>query len=473
MKKSSTTLSAIMPFIFFVIFFTVYIYWNFFSEWRLNHSLSTLFFFFNYVTGCLIWLSLAWFFSRMVDVFFWGFFVEKKLKKNIPKFIKQLTKIVIVFVAFLGIIGVVFGKPITGILTASGLVGLVVGLSIKNIIADVFNGLAMNIDNAFRIGDYIFLHDTLINEIGKVLEVTWRSTRLETATKGMMVISNRKLSAMSITNLTKYETSSDIVTITLDKSIPSQRAIMVLSVAALSTTGVVETPKPRVSVSGISSTTITYTIVFSYNKRQILSSIIKGELLKNCASQLQYAAIIVEKESKLDPVLFMKSVNLFQSLKDDEWDILLNKITSTHVLADSVIVEQDDTGDSMFILVEGLLRVLVKQATSPGNPTDWIPVGLITSGQFFGEMSLLTGAPRSATVKAAMDSYIIIIPKDAMVDLFAKNPHLIEKISQVIVRRQEYTRRLKADWNAGREEKAASSTFMNDLVNKIKHFFGK
>ena len=79
----------------------------------------------------------------------------------------------------------------------------------------------------------------------------------------------------------------------------------------------------------------------------------------------------------------------------------------------------------MYIVAEGLLHVYIHQADSG----ETIRVGQLAAGAFFGEISLLTGDPRTATVKAAVDSYVYEITRDDMQVLLDKRPEIAEGLT--------------------------------------------
>ncbi len=84
----------------------------------------------------------------------------------------------------------------------------------------------------------------------------------------------------------------------------------------------------------------------------------------------------------------------------------------------------------MFILVEGLLDVYIQ------NQGNAIKVAQLVPGQFFGEMSLLTGAIRSATIMASTDAVVYEITSANMTALFRRRPELLETISRVVASRK-------------------------------------
>ena len=71
-------------------------------------------------------------------------------------------------------------------------------------------------------------------------------------------------------------------------------------------------------------------------------------------------------------------------------------------------------------------------------------VATLQPGSFFGEMSLLTGERRSATVRAATDCCGLELSKNAFVGIVAKHPEILERISEIIAQRQQENQQMQA-----------------------------
>ena len=127
------------------------------------------------------------------------------------------------------------------------------------------------------------------------------------------------------------------------------------------------------------------------------------------------------------------------------------------------IIRHGDEGDSMFILVEGIADVLV--------PDDHktVRVGQISPGQFFGEMSMLTGERRSADVVALTDLIVYKLQRQDLVQTFHKHPQFIEKISEILVERKYQNAKLLEKSTEHAPVKSPESSTL--LVDKIRSFF--
>ena len=105
--------------------------------------------------------------------------------------------------------------------------------------------------------------------------------------------------------------------------------------------------------------------------------------------------------------LLLNDVELFDPFGQKDKDRMQEKLRRLHFEPDRIVINQGDPGDSLFIIAEGAM--VVEVTTSDGN---LIEVARLGAGEFFGEAALLTGEPRSATVRTLTPSQILEITKD-------------------------------------------------------------
>ena len=137
---------------------------------------------------------------------------------------------------------------------------------------------------------------------------------------------------------------------------------------------------------------------------------------------------------------------------------MLAQASMRHVFAPSeTVIRAGDAGSSMFVLHNGRVQV---QVTDNGHLR---PVAVLNEGDFFGEMALLTGEPRTAYVVALEETEVLEIGYEAMKKLFDTNPDLVESLSHIIAER----RKILADRTSGPEEDDESE----GLLASIRRFF--
>jgi CRP-like cAMP-binding protein len=128
------------------------------------------------------------------------------------------------------------------------------------------------------------------------------------------------------------------------------------------------------------------------------------------------------------------------------------------------IVREGEAGDSFYLIERGTVAVTI--GTGDGSTR---LLNRMAAGDYFGEMSLLTGEPRSATVLAESDVAVLEIERSDFEQVLAANPALLEPISQIAARRQEAqleTRRIQPAHPPFAQDAAAQR-----LLQRIRTFF--
>lgn len=480
MKKSILS-RLVFPIFIFVVLLVITLLWK-----DIFFPLSAKFFgqlskIIGYGVSISFWIAGAWLLSAFFKTVICDFLLEKRIGFAVPKLIKDVVTLILYFVAILAIIGLVFEQSITGLLTASGVVGLVVGLAVRNTIADIFSGVTLSLDHPYKINDWVYLHSQ--KETVKVAEITWRSTRFKRPDNSVLIIPNSKLTSMAITNNSVHPIISYSFTVLLDISVPRERVEILLVSAAKTVPEILQDPAPSVLISKISNEGVAYDLSYWVETQKTSASKVKHTLIANILNQLHQAGVEISqpleiknyaRQTKRDftklpsPEVFIDRIPLFYEFNKLEKATLANKLLLRHKKKGEAVITLGESGESMFIVVEGLAAVLIKIKDHP----DLVKAAHLTSGQFFGEMSLFTGEPRSATITAETDLALFEITKPIMQEMLHNRPELISTISQTIADRKAEDL-AKEEQILSEEEKAhAKVGLVSQIVGKIKHFFG-
>lgn len=155
----------------------------------------------------------------------------------------------------------------------------------------------------------------------------------------------------------------------------------------------------------------------------------------------------------------LTGIPLFADVLDtDQIELLAGRCQTAIFPAGALLMTEGDFGSSMFALVEGSVAV-----TTAGDRNDTLAIAELSSGDFVGEMSLLTGARRKATVEALTEVVAVEIPKVALEEILARAPDLIDRFGTVLARRQSELQQAAAD---------AAQSGAGHFVSQIKRFFG-
>jgi CRP/FNR family cyclic AMP-dependent transcriptional regulator len=121
----------------------------------------------------------------------------------------------------------------------------------------------------------------------------------------------------------------------------------------------------------------------------------------------------------------LRRVSLFSECTDEELRRIADISRVVEAPVGTVVTQMGTPGDSFFFLIDG--RVSVQTPAGPGEP--------LTPGDFFGEMSLLDGEPRSATVTAITDLRMLVVDRPHFWRLLNETPDLVRRILVILSRR--------------------------------------
>lgn len=439
----------------------------------------------------LVVLSSAILLYQLVNYFLWKKVFEEKLKTQAPKILKDITLVLILIIASAIIAGAVFDQPLTGFWATSGVTALVIGFALRNMILDLFSGIALNIEKPYSIGDWIEIHHKLSDEktLGEVMEISWRATQIRTEENTLLIIPNSIISSMAfITNFSTSEAATRFeLSYTLDFSVQPDKAKRVILAGAAEATGrsgFVNEKFPQILIEGTNELGVTYKVRFWITPwKGISPSQAKDEVNSRVLKHIWHAGITLaypkedvffermprrhlDEDLTADRVVLISKIDLFSVLSSEQKEIISASMVRKNFKRGNMIVNTGEKGDSMFILIEGLLDVFVSD-----HKQELVKVSQITPGQHFGEMSLLTGELRSASIKAVVDSFVYEITKECFNEVLATREEIIEVISGKIAERKLMNDRVLNSMN-DHELLLNGNSYKTSLTGKIRRFFG-
>jgi small-conductance mechanosensitive channel len=350
--------------------------------------------------------------------------------------------------------------------TAAGAV--VVGLALQDTLGNLFAGLAIQIEKPFRVGHWV-----RIGEVdGLVSEVTWRATKVRTKSDNFVIVPNSKLSDDIIINYSEPTHESRIA---IDVGVSYDAAPNVVKAAMID--AIRDEPlirgarKPEVLIVDFAGSAIIYRIhvwttdfgIDEYLHDSIRSSVYYA--FRRAGIEIPYP-IQIEYSRDEVPVSraltehargVLRAASMFRNLSEAEHAALSEVAQLTVYGAGEIIVRQNDAGHSMFVVARG--DVVVTLAP------DEREVARIAAGGYFGEMSLLTGDPRNATVRAVVDCELVEITVEAFKRFVLANPSVVEDVGLVVAER-------RAELEQRRAEGTAAAEPPQSLVGRIRKFLG-
>ena len=186
--------------------------------------------------------------------------IRNKGRRPVPKVVLDVVGTVVYALVAIISLSLFLRDDLSGLLTGSGLVLAVLGFAIRNVVADVFSGLALSIEAPFRIGDWIQI-DTLGR--GRVVEIGWRTSRLVTQDSTYVILPNSQISRQKITNFSapreEYRDSIELI-LPADTSVDDARNLMKLALRGVRS--LIADRKTEIHVIRYSPLGITYQVKY-------------------------------------------------------------------------------------------------------------------------------------------------------------------------------------------------------------------
>lgn len=392
----------------------------------------------------LRWATLAFVVARIGGWLLVDLVLQRHYQEQMPKLIKDVFSFVIYLAALALLLHRVFEIPVTGLVATTGAMGMVIGFALRDMISDVFSGIAINLDRTFKIGDVIKLRSGFT---GIVQEINWRTTRLLSPEGITSVIPNGQISIMEVHIYNKPQRAWRADTdLHLDYSIPTERALRILNAAVRRVDQSVNRELANVQLAGVDERGVCYRAYYWVQKLEDWMPL-RSQVIACLMEDLYHAGLTPVRprqelflgrmpEYKLDPGqksrMMLNRVPLLQQLEPDELEQLIAHVEPKVLPGGSRVVEEGDEGNSFFVVTEGLLHVLARKE----NRSRPILVGSIRAGECFGEFSLLTGERRSATVEAVTDCVIYEIQQGHIAAILEQRPQLARILSDLLAERR-------------------------------------
>jgi small-conductance mechanosensitive channel/CRP-like cAMP-binding protein len=335
------------------------------------------------------------------------------------------------------------------LVTTSAVSAVVLGFALQDTLGNAFAGLAIQSEKPFHVGQWIKVGGEYE---GRVAEVTWRATKLRTKAGNFVILPNNVVAKEAIINYSEPAPSMRLeVEVGASYLVPPNQVKAAMMEALRHCSRVLPAPSPEVLLVAFDASAINYRARFWIDdfggdelardevRTAIYYSFQRHNIEIPWPLQVQYerewiepdVSKKVEEEERL-----LADVDLFTSVPPE----MRNQIALAAPMAvygsGETIVRQGEEGQSMFIVLSGEVRVVLE----PNREE----VARIQRGGYFGEMSLLTGEPRSATVVAAGDVVVVEIAADLFRRLGAVHPEAIEKIGMAAMVRRAGLNQMKS-----------------------------
>jgi small-conductance mechanosensitive channel/CRP-like cAMP-binding protein len=399
-------------------------------------------------------------------------YVYYKMDKEVPSFIRDLVTFVIYIVFAMASLRVVFNLELSSILTTTTVLTAAVAFAMQTTIANIISGFYVQNDPNLKLRTWLSLKDQGI--VGEIVNVGFRYTTLKALDNTKIMVPNHHIMQNVVVNLgygEDKERTRISLKVGLGYDLPPEKAKEILLRVLQDDKDVLNDPAPFVRVSSFGDSSVDYELLYYLeNYRTHLNT--RGNLLARiwyAVTREGYSIPFPHREviAKTPQEPFPLDAHLLQgafrrteilgSLGGEEIRKLSEKVRLKVFAAGEMVVRQNEEGDSLFLVMRGVLDVLI----------DGSRVGTLSEGSIFGEMSLLTGERRKATVVASTEVHLVEISKEDIGPMIQSNPDLLDKLSAILAHREEMNIAHRKKMELSKSEIGMKETFKQ----KLKAFF--
>ncbi|MCX6538609.1 MAG: mechanosensitive ion channel family protein [Acidobacteria bacterium] len=325
-------------------------------------------------------------------------------------------------------------------LTTSAVGAVVVGFALQDTLGNAFAGLAIQTEKPYRAGQWIRVGE----HEGRVEEITWRATKLRTKAGTFVIVPNNVMSKEAIVNFSEPIIPTRMfIDVGASYHAPPNEVKAAIAEAMRNAPLVLALPEPDVVLLDFGPSAVTYRARFWIDdyardepaRSQVRTSIWYVFRRRNIEIpwpiQVQYGREEVPGRSPDTTPRIAASlaqVELLQSLTDADRLELAALCDGRLYAAHEVVVRQDAPGNSMFVVSSGKVEIVLEP--------DGRPLAVTGAGGFFGEMSLLTGSPRTATVRALEDCTLVELTSEAFRRFVLEKPAVLDVIAAAVMKRR-------------------------------------
>jgi len=400
----------------------------------------------NWARIALLFLSL-YAGLRLLDFWLFEIVVPRQHNVPVPLVLRDIVRWIIMLAVLLLTVRTVFPQVNLNVIAVSSIVvGYILGNASQDTLGNLISGLAMNTERPFAIGDWVEVG----GHTGRVEDMSWRATTLRTKMEDYVIIPNAVISRDAIVNYSRPTgVHCCVLEVGVNYGVPPNTVKRVLLEVLGSVPEVLAAPAPDVRLTAYGDFSINYRMCFFIADfariNQIQSAVMfqvwyhfkrAGIAIPFPIRDVNLRAVTPEIEAEQQRrceearLALLSRVELFSPLSESEKASLAGSMTERIFAAGERLVRQGEEGDTFYIVMSGRVAVTVEQE---GQTTTLAKLG---PGDFFGEMSILTGERRSATVTAENDTTVLILSHTAVGAVIAAHEKLAGDLAAILARRR-------------------------------------
>ena len=359
-----------------------------------------------------------------------------------------------------------------GLVTTSAVLTAVLGLAAQDPLKDLIGGLSIQLEQVIKEGDWVEID----NQVGQVTSISWRDIELRSRNGSRLVMPHTTVSSSLVRNFTSNGMYGNRLFIGLDYGVPPDQARQIMLRISEHHPLVLKTPASVVRIHAFDESSINYEwLVWQESYEQELR--LRGELKEQLWYALGRAGLSIpfairdvrlhqandgseENIKHLENAINLVQGNSLFTILASEQQQKLVDLSSIHSYgAGEIIVGENETGDSLFVILKGKAKV-----SRSSDSANRLEVADLYRGDVFGEMTLFTAEPRNATVRSISEVEVLEVSRNTLAKLIEQKPELLESFGRLISMRQKEIEQL---------ESQVAQRSSQDVIQRMRKIFAQ
>lgn len=421
----------------------------------------------------------------------WGLLVFRIILPFAHMTPPRITEDIFVIIAYIGwgLVRLRFaGLDLGSIVATSAMITAVVAFAMQDTLGNILGGLALQLDNSIQIGDWIKVDDIA----GRVVDIRWRSTLVETRNWETVVFPNSQLMKNKFMVLGRRSDQPvqwrRWIWFGVKLDVTQTKVVRAVEDAILQAeiNNVAKTPAPNCVLMDVDKGYARYALrywladlaaddptdgavrwhVYTALERAGIKLAVEEQSVHYVRENEKYEEAVQQREL-LRRVKTLRRVELFKQMTDDELHKLASRLKYAPFAKGNVITKQGATAQHwLFVIINGETEVYLEAPNGEKRR-----LNVLTKGDFFGEMSLMTGAPRAASVIALTDVECYRLDKEAFEEIMQARPSIAEEVTHILVERRAQLDSVLQNMGEESLNKVIHPQH-NEMLAAVKRFFG-
>lgn len=357
-----------------------------------------------------------------------------------PKILRDFINVTLYAIVSLPIIKSTLKIDIAGLVATSAILSVVIGLAMQDTLGNLFAGLSLQLERPFEVGDVVKIG----THTGTIAQIGWRATRIETFRHESITLPNNIIAKEAVTNFSRgQQPIATDVYISVSYSAPPNRVKAAILETLAEFPEVLPQPAPHCRAWAYKESGIEYQVRFFVRNFETTVAVMEQlhtrvwyrferdgiqVALPQRIVTVRNEPVATPRQSSDEILGLLSSVDLLALLKPSDLRTLADEVVPRRFGTGERVITEGEPGNTFYVVAQGTVSV---RAGSPERE-----ITQLGHGHYFGEMSLLTGEPRSASVVAVSDALLYEIARPTFARFLAAHPELGTSLAELLGRRR-------------------------------------